>query len=62
MIDFTCSMIATLSPLLTIALAVWILGEPFTLANAVGSAMVIAGVGFYALTDVKAKAPSETAT
>ena len=47
------SMIATLSPLLTIALAVWILGEPFTLANAVGSAMVIAGVGIYALTDVR---------
>ena len=52
-------MIATLSPLLTIALAVWILGEPFTLANAVGSAMVIAGVGIYALTDVKVKVPSE---
>ena len=52
------SMIATLSPLLTIALAVWILGEPFTLANAVGSAMVIAGVGIYALTDVKVKVPS----
>jgi drug/metabolite transporter (DMT)-like permease len=52
-------MIATLSPLLTIALAVWILGELFTLANAVGSAMVIAGVGIYALTDVKVKVPSE---
>ena len=52
------SMIATLSPLLTIALAVWILGEPFTPANAVGSAMVIAGVGIYALTDMKAKVPT----
>lgn len=52
------SMIATISPLITIALAVWILGEPFTLADAVGSAMVIAGVGIYALTDVKAKAPT----
>ena len=48
------SMIATISPLITIALAVWILGEPFTLAAAIGSAMVIAGVGIYALTDVKA--------
>ncbi len=48
------SMIATISPLITIALAVWILGEPFTLADAIGSAMVIAGVGIYALTDVKA--------
>ena len=50
------SMIATISPLITIALAVWILGEPFTLADALGSTMVIAGVGIYALTDVKAKA------
>jgi drug/metabolite transporter (DMT)-like permease len=54
------SMIATISPLITISLAVWILGEPFTLVDAIGSAMVIAGVGFYALTDVKAKAPSES--
>ncbi len=56
------SMIATISPLITISLAVWILGEPFTLVDAIGSAMVIAGVGFYALTDVKAKAPSEPTT
>jgi drug/metabolite transporter (DMT)-like permease len=34
------------------------LGEPFTLVDAIGSAMVIAGVGIYALTDVKAKAPT----
>jgi drug/metabolite transporter (DMT)-like permease len=53
------SMIATISPLITIALAVWILGEPFTLADAIGSAMVIAGVGIYALTDVKAKTVNE---
>ena len=52
------SMIATISPLITIALAVWILGEPFTLADAIGSAMVIAGVGIYALTDVKASTQS----
>jgi drug/metabolite transporter (DMT)-like permease len=54
------SMIATISPLITISLAVWILGEPFTLADAIGSAMVIAGVGIYALTNVTAKAVSET--
>ena len=54
------SMIATISPLITIALAVWILGEPFTLADAIGTAMVIAGVGIYALTDVKAKTVNET--
>ncbi len=53
------SMIATISPLITISLAVWILGEPFTLVDAIGSAMVIAGVGIYALTDVKAKVPGE---
>jgi drug/metabolite transporter (DMT)-like permease len=53
------SMIATISPLITIALAVWILGEPFTLADAIGSAMVIAGVGIYALTDRKPAVPTE---
>ncbi len=47
----TTSMIATISPLITIALAVWILGEPFTLADAMGSAMVIAGVSLYAWAD-----------
>jgi drug/metabolite transporter (DMT)-like permease len=53
------SMIATISPLITIALAVWILGEPFTLADAIGSAMVIAGVALYALTDRKPTIPAE---
>ncbi len=47
----TTSMIATISPLVTIALAVTILGEPFTLADALGSAMVIAGVALYAWAD-----------
>jgi drug/metabolite transporter (DMT)-like permease len=47
----TTSMIATISPLITIALAVWILGEPFTLADAIGSTMVIAGVSLYAWAD-----------
>jgi drug/metabolite transporter (DMT)-like permease len=47
----TTSMIATISPLITIALAVWILGEQFTLADAIGSAMVIAGIGLYAWAD-----------
>jgi drug/metabolite transporter (DMT)-like permease len=45
------SMISTISPLITIALAVWILGEPFTYADALGSAMVIAGIGLYAWAD-----------
>jgi drug/metabolite transporter (DMT)-like permease len=45
------SMISTISPLITIALAVWILAEPFTLADAIGSLMVIAGIGLYAWAD-----------
>jgi drug/metabolite transporter (DMT)-like permease len=49
------SMISTISPLVTIGLAVWILGEPFTLAHAFGSAMVLAGVGYYTWADMRAK-------
>ncbi len=45
------AMISTLSPLVTIALAVWILGEPFTLADAIGSSLVLAGVGYYTWAD-----------
>jgi drug/metabolite transporter (DMT)-like permease len=48
------AMISTLSPIVTIALAVWILGEPFTLADAVGSALVLAGVGYYTWADQRA--------
>ena len=47
------SMIATISPLITISLAVWILGQQFTIADAIGAAMVIAGVMLFALTDKK---------
>ncbi len=53
------SMIATISPLITISLAVWILGEPFTVADAIGSVMVIAGVALYALTDHKPEVADE---
>ncbi|MDX2309512.1 MAG: DMT family transporter [Hyphomicrobium sp.] len=49
------SMISTLSPVVTIALAVSILGEPFTIADALGSTLVLAGVGLYALGDARAK-------
>ena len=41
------AMISTLSPIVTIILAVTILGEPFTWADAAGSLLVIAGVGLY---------------
>lgn len=51
------SMIATISPLITISLAVWILGEAFTVSDAVGSLMVIAGVAIYAVTDRRPVGP-----
>ena len=40
-----------LSPLVTIVLAVLVLGEPFTAVDAAGSALVIAGVGLYTWKD-----------
>jgi drug/metabolite transporter (DMT)-like permease len=49
------AMISTISPLVTIALAVWILGEPFTAADALGSTMVLAGVGLYTWSDMARK-------
>ncbi len=50
------SMIASISPIITISLAVWILGEHFTFTDAIGSAMVIAGIAVYAATDKKPEA------
>jgi drug/metabolite transporter (DMT)-like permease len=41
--------IGTLSPIATIALAVMVLGEYLTLIDVAGSALVIAGVGFFTL-------------
>ncbi len=49
------SMIATVSPIVTIGLAIEILGEPFTVADAVGSALVLAGVGLFTWGDSRAK-------
>jgi drug/metabolite transporter (DMT)-like permease len=52
------SMISTISPLVTIILAVIFLGEVFTFADAIGTALIIVGVGFYAWSDARAaKAP-----
>jgi drug/metabolite transporter (DMT)-like permease len=51
----TVAMISTISPLVTIILAVTILGEPFTLVDAMGSALVLAGVGFYTWADMRAR-------
>jgi drug/metabolite transporter (DMT)-like permease len=43
------SMISTVSPVVTIGLAIAILGEPFTWVDAIGSALVLAGVGLFTL-------------
>ena len=45
--------IGTLSPVVTILLAVVILGERFTLVDACGTALVIAGVGWFTLAERK---------
>lgn len=50
------SMIATISPIITISLAVWILGETFTWVDAFGSALVIAGIALYAFTEKRPEA------
>ena len=47
------SMIASISPLITISLAVWILGEKFTLVDAIGAALVILGILVFAASDNK---------
>jgi drug/metabolite transporter (DMT)-like permease len=51
----TVGMISTISPLVTIIFAVWILSEPFTWADAVGSSLVLLGVGFYTWGDMRQK-------
>lgn len=43
--------IGTLSPVMTIALAVAILGEPLTVVDVIGTALVLAGVGWFTLAD-----------
>ena len=40
-------MMSTLSPLLTIYFAVLLFGEPFTLFDGIGTALVLGGIGFY---------------
>jgi len=48
------SMISTLSPLVTIVMAVIFLGEAFTFVDAIGTALIVLGVGFYAWSDARA--------
>ncbi|WP_295558303.1 DMT family transporter [uncultured Hyphomicrobium sp.] len=54
------SMISTVSPIVTIGLAITILGEPFTLADAVGAGLVLAGVGLFTWGDARARKSSPT--
>jgi drug/metabolite transporter (DMT)-like permease len=49
------SVIGTLSPVATIVMAIVVLGEPFTGADAIGTALVIAGVGLYTWRDTRKK-------
>lgn len=50
------SIIGTLSPVATIVLAIIFLNEPFTPADAIGTALVIAGVGLFTWRDSRKKA------
>ena len=49
------AMISTISPMVTIALAVAILGEEFTSLDALGTLLVIGGIGLHTWFDIKAK-------
>lgn len=49
------SIIGTLSPIATIVLAIIFLAEPFTGADAIGTALVIAGVGLFTWRDSRKK-------
>ncbi len=47
------SMIGTVSPVATIVMAIAILGEPFTAADAAGTVLVIAGIGLFTYRDTR---------
>ncbi len=49
------SIIGTLSPIATIVLAILFLNEPFTLADAIGTILVITGVGLFTWRDSRRK-------
>jgi drug/metabolite transporter (DMT)-like permease len=44
-------MISTISPLVTIILAMIFLGEAFTFIDAIGTALILAGIGYYTWAD-----------
>lgn len=49
------AMISTISPVVTIALAVMVLGETFTAVDALGTLLVIGGIGLHTWLDMRAK-------
>ena len=52
------AIVSTLSPVVTIALAILVLGEPFGWPEAAGTLLVIGGVGLFSLIEAgKAKLP-----
>jgi len=50
------AVIGTLSPLVTTVLAVVLLGEPFGMVDAIGTLLVVGGVGLYTVIDSRARA------
>jgi drug/metabolite transporter (DMT)-like permease len=52
------AIISNVSPLLTIYFAVILLGEEFTLAHAIGTALVVGGVGYHSWRELKSPAPA----
>jgi drug/metabolite transporter (DMT)-like permease len=53
------AMISNVSPLLTIYFAVVLLGEDFTLAHGIGTALVVGGVSYHTWRALKRPAPEE---
>jgi drug/metabolite transporter (DMT)-like permease len=48
------AMISTISPLVTIILAMIFLGEAFTIVDALGTALILIGIGYYTWADSRA--------
>jgi len=56
------AMISNVSPLMTIYFAVVLLGEPFTWAHAIGTALVVGGVGYHTWRDIRRPQPPAQVT
>jgi drug/metabolite transporter (DMT)-like permease len=49
------AVLGTLSPSATIIMAIFLLNEPFTMVDALGTALVMAGVGLFTWRDARRK-------